>query len=124
MRRLPQFLAAAAFAIGFAGCGPGTAKVTGKITCNGIPVKGSVQISPFGEGSDNTGPAVSAPLKEDGSFALEIKTTGKHRIQVSPSDVKYPAKPGEEYPCDLSPIEKELKPGQNDLVLELPPPKK
>lgn len=75
--------------------------------------------SPFGEGSDNTGESVSANLKEDGSYEVHLKTIGKHRIVVTPSDVVYPAKPGHEYPCDLTPIEKEVKSGDNEIAIQL-----
>jgi hypothetical protein len=82
-------------------------------------VKGTVLFSPFGEGDDNTGEAVSAELKDDGSYELILKTIGKHRVVVSPSDVVYPAKPGEEYPCPLTPIEKDIKSGDNEVVIQL-----
>jgi hypothetical protein len=124
MRRLAQLLSTALIAFGFTGCGPGAAKISGKVTCDGKPVRGSIMFSPAGEGPENTGPAVAAPLKDDGTFELEIKTIGKHKAVVSPSDVKFPAKPGEEFPCDLSAVEKELKPGPNTINLELQPNKK
>jgi len=106
----------------FALCGCGgtpSAKVTGSVTCGDKPVKGIILISPFGDGPDNTGEAVSVPLRDDGSFEIQLKTIGKHRIVVSPSDIVYPAKPGEEYPCDLTPLEKEVKSGDNEFVIKL-----
>jgi hypothetical protein len=107
-------------ALSLLGCGGGpSAKVVGRVTCGDKPVKGAVMFSPFGEGSDNTGPAVSADLKEDGSYEIHLKTIGKHRIVVTPSDRVYPAKPGQDYPCDLSPIEKEVKPGDNEITIPL-----
>lgn len=102
------------------GCG-GTpsAKVVGRVTCGDKPVKGAVMFSPFGEGPENTGPAVSANLKEDGSYEVQLKTVGKHRVVVTPSDLVYPAKPGQEYPCDLAPQEKDVKEGNNEIVIHL-----
>ncbi len=99
------------------GCGSSTT-VAGRVTCNGAPVKGSILFSPFGEGPDNTGPAVGAPLK-DGKYEIHLRTVGKHRVVVSPTDVKYPAPPGREYPCDLAPQTHELKAGGNTLDIEL-----
>jgi hypothetical protein len=107
------------FALGLAGCGGPSGRVTGRVTCGGQPVRGSILFSPFGEGPDNTGPAVTAPLKDDGSYELELKTFGRHRVVVSPADVVYPAQPGQEYPCDLSPVEREVKAGTNEVVIEL-----
>ena len=99
------------------GCGSPNV-VAGRVTCNGAPVKGSVLFSPFGEGADNTGPAVGAPLK-DGAYEIRLQTVGKHRVVVSPADVKYPAPPGEEYPCDLAPQTCEVKAGANTINIEL-----
>lgn len=107
-----------------AGCGPPASKVAGKVICNGKPVQGSILFSPAGEGDNNTGPAVAAPLKDDGTYTLELKTSGKHRIAVSPSDMKYSTKPGDEYPCDLATIERDIKSGANEIVIDLPPHKK
>jgi hypothetical protein len=99
------------------GCGSSTT-VAGRVTCNGAPVKGSVLFSPFGEGEDNTGPAVGAPLK-DGNYEIRLQTVGKHRVVVSPSDIKYPAPPGQEYPCSLAAQIKEIKAGANKIDIEL-----
>jgi hypothetical protein len=77
--------------------------------------------SPLGEGSGNTGEPVSATLASDGSYSLDLKTTGKHRVVVSPSDVPYPPKPGQEYPCDLSPQVLEVQAGPNTINIELKP---
>ncbi|HJZ58014.1 MAG TPA: hypothetical protein VKE74_23855 [Gemmataceae bacterium] len=107
------------FALGLAGCGGPATRVSGRVTCGGKPVRGSILFSPLGEGPNNTGPSVAAPLNDDGTFELELKTVGKHRVVVSPADVVYPAKPGQEYPCDLAPAERELKAGGNEVVIEL-----
>ena len=112
-----QIFALCLSALASLGCGSSTT-VAGRVTCNGAPVKGSVLFSPFGEGADNTGPAVGAPLK-DGAYEIRLQTVGKHRVVVSPSDVKYPAPPGQEYPCDLTPQIKEIKAGANTIDIEL-----
>jgi hypothetical protein len=109
------------FAFGLAGCGGPASRVTGRVTCRGKPVQGSILFSPFGQEPNNTGPAVGAPLKEDGSYELKLQTIGKHRVVVSPADIVYPALPGQEHPCDLSPLEREVKAGPNEVVIELQP---
>jgi len=116
-------IVAVTFAIAAAGCARPTT-VAGKVTCNGKPVRGSILFSPAGEGGNNTGEAVAVPLKDDGSYSLAINTVGKHRVVVSPEDVVYTDKPGGAYPCDLSPLEKVLAPGSNEIIIELPPQKK
>src|SRR5687768_5687519 len=74
------------------------------------------------QGAANTGEAASATLDADGKYTLKLTTTGPHCVVVTPSDVKYPAKPGEEYPCDLAPQERDLKAGENkDVDIELKP---
>ena len=104
-----------------AGCGSSGAKVSGKVTCGTRAVPGSILFSPLGQGPNNTVEAVPATLGPDGSYTLELKTTGKHRVVISPSDIIYPAKPGQEYPCDLSPLEYDVKPGDNEIIIELRP---
>ena len=99
------------------GCGS-SATVAGRVTCSGKPVNGSILFSPFGEGPDNTGQAVGAPLK-DGNYEIHLQTIGKHRVVVSPADVKYPAPPGQEYPCDLAPQTQDVKAGANTIDIEL-----
>jgi hypothetical protein len=126
--RVPSRLAIGFFAVlfvfGLAGCGGSSTRVTGRVTCSGKAVRGSILFSPFGLGPNNTGPAVGASLKEDGSYELTLRTVGKHRVVVSPADVVYPAPPGQEYPCDLSPLERELAAGTNEVVIELQPRRK
>jgi hypothetical protein len=59
-------------------------------------------------------------LKDDGTFKLQLTTPGKHTIVITPRDVKLRPKPGElEYPCDRSPLTRDLSPGDNDLKIEL-----
>ncbi len=105
-----------------AGCGGQSATVTGRVTCNGKPVVGGILFSPKGDDAGNTGPAVHAELKEDGSYQLKLTTVGKHNVVVTPKDIKYPVPPGEwDYPCDRSPQLWEVKAGDNHIAIELAP---
>ena len=102
------------------GCGSPTAKVTGRVTCQGKPVKGSILFSPKGEDESNKGPAVPAQLKDDGSFELQLTTFGKYTVVITPNDVKYPVPPGEfDYPCDRTPSEWDVKAGDNKIEIEM-----
>src|SRR5215475_2576499 len=97
------------------GCGGPRAKVKGTVTCQGNPVAGSILISPKGEGAHPP-----AALKDDGTFEITLTTVGKHTFVVSPRDRKYPVKPGElDFPCALTPIEQDLKAGDNTIKIEL-----
>jgi len=108
--------------LGLIGCGNPAATVSGRVTCRGQPVVGGILFSPKGEDEKNRGRAVSAPLKEDGSYEIRLRTLGKHTVVVTPRDVKSPVPPGEwEYPCDRSPVEREVKAGQNNITIELTP---
>ena len=101
-----------------AGCDGPSAKVTGRVTCQGKPVVGSIQFSPKGEIVN--GAPVPAQLREDGSFERVLNSIGIHTVVVSPKDLKYPVPPGEfEYPCDRSPIEWDVKARENDVVIEM-----
>jgi len=102
------------------GCGSHEAQVSGRVTCQGKAVVGSILFSPKGEGQSNTGPSVPVPLNEDGRFEVRLKTIGMHILTVTPRDVKFPVPAGEfDYPCDRSPVEREVRAGQNDITLEL-----
>jgi len=102
------------------GGGSPSAKVTGRVTCQGKPVAGSILFSPKGKDASNKGSAVNANLDEDGCFELRLTTIGKHVVVVTPSDIRYPIKPGEmEYPCDRSPQERDINTGDNRIVIEL-----
>lgn len=104
------------------GCSGSSAKVTGRVTCQGKPVVGGITFSPKGEGASNTGAAVNAGLTTEGRYELRLTTVGKHTVVVTPRDVKIPTKPGElDYPCDRAPKEVDVKAGDNDIVIELTP---
>jgi len=103
-----------------AGCGGPPATVTGRVTCQDKPVSGVILFSPKGEDAGNTGPSVNAPLREDGSFELRLTTLGKHIVVITPRDITLRPKPGEfDYPCDRSPLERDIKAGDNDITIEL-----
>jgi len=102
------------------GCGGSGARLKGTVNCQGKPVPGSILISPKGEGANNTGANPPVPIKDDGTFEITLTTVGKHTIVVSPRDRKYPVKPGElEFPCAITPIEQDLKAGQNTIKIDL-----
>jgi hypothetical protein len=112
-----------AFVLGMlvtAGCGGPPATVTGQVTCQDKPVSGVILFSPKAEDGSNTGPSVNAPLGEDGSFELRLTSIGKHIIVITPRDITLRPKPGEfDYPCDRSPLERDIKAGDNYLKIEL-----
>jgi len=103
-----------------AGCGGPAATVTGQVTCQDKPVSGIILFSPKGEDGGNAGRAVTAPLREDGSFELRLTSIGKHIIVITPRDITLRPKPGEfDYPCDRSPLERDIKAGDNTITIEL-----
>ena len=105
---------------GLVGCGRPAAEVRGRITCQGKPIVGSVVFSPKGENPGNTGPVAKAQTDEDGNYNLRLQTTGRHTVVVTPRDLKYPRERGEaSHPCDLTPREVDVKPGDNEIAIEL-----
>jgi hypothetical protein len=114
------------------GCGGGehfdVAPVTGKVICSGKPVaEGLVQFAPVadkGNGASNKaarpGKSGAGEIKPDGTFAISTyelgdgAIVGKCRVMAGPSD---PTKP---WACKMpGPIEFEVKPGANSIVIEL-----
>src|SRR5947207_13728714 len=67
-----------------AGCGGSGVKVTGRVTCQDKPVVGLIQFSPR-EGTP--GASTSVPLKEDGTYEIELKHPGKYTVVVTPNNV-------------------------------------
>ena len=122
MRTPLPVLSLAVFIVTLTGCGKPEVRVKGQVTCGGQPVSGSILFSPNGESADNTGEAIPVTLNPDGTFTATLKTTGKHRVTVNPPTeaVYSTTKPGQKFPCDLKPVEKELKPGDNEIVIGLP----
>jgi hypothetical protein len=100
------------------GCGASSAKVKGRVTCRDKPVVGLILFSPKGE---DGGKAVNGDLKDDGSFEVQLPGSGKYSIVVTPRDVVPNPRPGQvDYPCERS-LERDIKPGDNDITIELPP---
>src|SRR5687767_5385874 len=79
------------------GCGNLSAKVAGRVTCDGKPISGLVQFSPFGEGPSNTGTMNQTQSKEDGTYVIKLKTIGKHRVIIIPDDINIGAPEKEPY---------------------------
>jgi hypothetical protein len=103
-----------------AGCGGPSAKVTGHVTCQGKPVAGVILFSPKGQDGNAAGLSTTAELGEDGGYELRLTSIGAHTIVVTPRDVQLRPKPGTfDYPCDRSPLEREIKAGDNDVTIEL-----
>ena len=99
-----------------AGCGGPSAKVTGRVTCQNKPVVGLILFSAKGQ----VGTSATAELSEDGSYELRLTSIGMHTIVVTPRDVVLRPKAGAfDYPCDRSPLEREIKAGDNDVTIDL-----
>lgn len=104
-------------ALGVLGCGMPSAKVAGRVTCQGKPVVGIILFSPKSEAG---GKAVAADLDEDGHYELKLTTVGKHAVVITPRDVVANPKPGQfPYPCELTPIERDIQAGDNEIAIEL-----
>lgn len=112
------------------GCGGGSeqltvAPVSGKVLCNGEPVtEGLVLFSPVNsaEVKNKPGKAGSGDIQPDGTFVITTYASGdgavigKVKITAGASDPDHPWK------CNLStPIEFEVKPGKNQVTIELLP---
>src|SRR5262245_43269827 len=104
----------------FTGCGGSTANVTGRVTCQGRPVVGLTLSSTKDQSGGKAGAAATAELDNDGRFQLPLTSTGMHTVVVTPRDVVLRPKKGEfDYPCDRSPLERDIKAGANDVTIEL-----
>jgi hypothetical protein len=120
-RRGQALALSAALLVLAAGCGASTPTVRGRITCDGKPVVGLVLFSPKVVDGGNAGPSVSAPLKEDGSYELQLTTPGTYTVVVTPRDVNPQPRPGQfDYPCDRSPLERTVQAGDNEISIQLP----
>ena len=127
---------------GLSGCGGGgqeraVAPVKGKVTANGQPVKGgSVTFRPTAQvagKSGVTGKPASGAVKDDGTFVLSTygdgdgAVIGKHVVTFTPfmkgpeSDDDKPAPSPYAGMVPKSP-DVEVKPGANDIAIELAKP--
>lgn len=110
--------AALLFAMLAGGCGGPSAKVTGRVTCQSKPVAGVILFSPKGK---DGGTAVTAPLLDDGSYELRLTSIGAYTVVVTPRDIIGRPKAGAfDYPCDRSPLERDIRAGDNEITIELP----
>ncbi len=115
--RLVGFLSVVALVV-FAGCGGGSASVTGKVTANGDPLtSGKVVFSPIGGGVK----AAAGKIQNDGTY--ELKTAGDEGIWPAEYRVMYsPATPQEEAKWEswsISPEKVTVESGPNEIVIEL-----
>jgi hypothetical protein len=67
-----------------AGCGPSMAKLSGKVTYKGSPLKGGT-VTFIPEGSGET---FSTKIQEDGSYAFDHIRTGKYKVCVETTSVR------------------------------------
>lgn len=124
-------LAGACVGASLSGCGSSehfdVAPVKGKVLCSGKPVpEGIVQFAPIsteaptGNKARRPGKSGAGEIKSDGTFEISTyqlgdgAVVGKCRVIAGPSD---PTKP---WACKLpGPIEFEVKPGANSIVIKL-----
>src|SRR5262245_6115416 len=107
-----------AAALSLTGCGT-SAKVNGKVTCDGKPITGMIQFSPKGDSPENTGVTVVAQLKDDGAYEMRLNTIGPHTVIVIPSDVKIVAPGSPDHHCDRTPQQVDVKAGDNTIPIAL-----
>jgi len=96
------FVLLAAAALGSAGCsGSATATVTGKVSSNGVPLKGGNVTFFSTEGKRS----VTGPINEDGTYRLEKVPAGKVKIVVETESLNPATKPRVKYspPKDQAP---------------------
>jgi len=136
-----SWAAVAAVLAGLAGCKQSAAEfnvapVKGKVTHQGQPVKGgSITFQPVGvEGTKAgvKGKPATGEVKDDGTFVLSTygkedgAVVGKHRVMYMPAIAgaqSYGEKPKPSPYARLAPKEKEvdIKPGSNEISIELVP---
>ncbi|MBA4188178.1 MAG: hypothetical protein C0467_09190 [Planctomycetaceae bacterium] len=134
MRRIvPWVYFAPALVVIVSGCGTDPARIKGRLLDNGqplaIPASGapqSIVFVPLGADGSNQGRMYSATLGPDGAFELVAAggsvPPGNYRVSL---DITLPGKAGERFKPFAgtgSPIRRELKPGSNDLVIDLSKP--
>jgi hypothetical protein len=51
---------------------------------------------------------------------MKLTSMGAHTVVVTPRDVAIRPKRGQfDYPCDRSPLERSVQPGDNEITIEL-----
>ena len=123
MRLLSYLLVAVTTLALFPGCGPPTiAPVRGRVTCKGKPVADAALIFspvPKNENDKESGKAAAAGTDEDGYFVLSTykerdgALIGKHRVSVTVDEGS------RKVACKSKVIEIEIKPGDNEVNIEL-----
>ena len=130
---VPWVSFATAFVVTVSGCGTDPARIKGRLLDNGMPLAvaasgapQSVVFIPLGPDGSDLGRMYSATLGPDGTFELVAAggsvPPGKYRVSL---DIALPGKAGERFKRFAgtgSPIRTELKPGSNDLVIDLAKP--
>jgi len=121
-------------AVTFAGCGkskPPETVVRGQILYRGEPVSGGLIVFAPNADRGSDGPVVTATLLDDGSFTLTASDgmpipPGWYRIAVAPkagtvrvptAERPYPGLPAKYRNPSLSGLEREIKPGTDNVVL-------
>lgn len=139
--RVCLVLSAVGLLVTASGCPKGgaaykTAPVKGKVVYNGQPVtSGSIHLQPVavqGAAASNPGQPANGQVQSDGTFVLSTykegdgAVIGKHKVSyipVSKGAETYEDKPEVSPYLGLVPKEQEveIKPGQNELTIELVP---
>jgi hypothetical protein len=123
MRPLSYLLVAATGLSLLPGCGaPTIAPVRGRVTCNGKPVADAALIFspiPKNENDKESGKAAAGGTDENGYFVLSTykerdgALIGKHRVSVTVDEGS------RKVPCKSKVLEIEIKPGDNEVNIEL-----
>jgi hypothetical protein len=124
MRSLSYLLVAATALALHPGCAPPTiAPVRGRVTCNGKPVPDAALIfSPIPKNANDkeSGKAAAAGTDADGYFTLSTfkegdgGLIGRHRVSITIDE-------NSKLPCRSKVMEIEIKPGDNEVNIELDP---
>jgi hypothetical protein len=122
MRTRACLLACLAGVVFLSGCGrAGMARVHGRVTCQGKPVpEAAVIFSPVAKERDalEAGKAAQGGTDEDGRYTLTTYRSGdgaligKHKVSVVVDNTV-------RLPCQPKVVELEVKPGDNELDIEL-----
>jgi hypothetical protein len=122
MRTRACLLVCLAGLVFLSGCGrTGMAPVHGRVTCGGKPVpEAAVIFSPVPktEGALEAGKAAQGGTDEDGRYSLTTYRSGdgalvgKHKVSVIVDNTV-------RLPCQMKVVEMEVKPGDNELNIEM-----
>ncbi len=132
MRRAFVVLAFALVALAASGCGgPGKAKVKGQLVSGGQPMsfpatQVGVVFTPVGaDGKPDPTKAYTAVVNEDGTFELVASggelPSGNYQVSILATGGKL-ATQMKPYAGASSPIRRELKPGPNEITIDVTKP--